>query len=576
MSGLRCLPAGDAGVLAEFDTLEDTLALFQVLGAWPAGVEDVIPAARTLLVLFQPAVLSARDVADWLKQRAQAQKRMADSGQDAARHTEAVAVRRIKIPVRYNGQDLESVAELLGLTRAELIERHTGTDYIGAFAGFAPGFVYLAGGDPCFHGVPRLPAPRVRVPGSSVAIAGDFSAIYPSDSPGGWQLLGETPWRMWDLNRAEPALIQPGFQVRFLDMEAPGTSYSLPSSASGPVVAPDAVTSEQAVAPVQAGAKTEQGDSGQAQHQAVIEVRHPGVQTLFQDEGRPGLTHLGVSRSGALDRTAMHRANRLVANPPETPVLEQALGGLKLVCHGKAVVAVVGALAPVIVTSASGMRLPAAADHPITLNDGDELRIGHVRAGVRCYVAVRGGWEVAPVLGSTATDVLAGMGPAPLKKGDKIAVGSVASAKVQAKDDTLSVAADTVQAAAENLVPPQAGDQVVLDVMAGPRDDWFDSEALNRLVSQDWVVTPQSNRVGMRLAGEQPLVRSRQGELPSEGVVAGSLQIPPSGQPVLFLADHPLTGGYPVIAVVLAGQLDKLAQVPVGVRLRFRCVESLL
>ncbi|MFC4296881.1 5-oxoprolinase/urea amidolyase family protein [Castellaniella hirudinis] len=543
MTPPRCLPAGDGAVLAELGSLDETLALFQALGAWPAGVEDVIPAARTLLVLFQPSVLTARDAAAWLRRAAAGLGAMSGGG----RTPEAAAVRRVEIPVRYAGEDLEEVAALIGLTRAELIERHTGSDYLGAFAGFAPGFVYLAGGDPCFHGVPRRPAPRVRVPGGSVAVAGDFSAIYPSDSPGGWQLLGETPWRMWDMDRAEPALVQPGFQVRFRDLEAPGAVYSLPAAGEAskppsPAAAPDA----SAPAPL-----------------AACEVRDAGLQTLLQDEGRPGLTRLGVSRSGALDRGSMRRANRLVGNPDGLPVLEHALGGLRLVCRGRAVVAVTGAAAPVAVTSASGMRLPAAAGHPFVLNEGDELRIGRVRAGVRCYVAVRGGWAAQPVLGSCATDVLAGMGPAPLKRGDRLPIGR-------------SVLSDEHGECSESAEAelPRAGDQAVFDVIPGPRDDWFAADALDRLLSQDWTVTPQSNRVGMRLAGAEPLVRARQGELPSEGTVSGALQVPPSGQPVLFLADHPLTGGYPVIAVVAVGQLDRLAQVPVGARLRFRRAPS--
>ncbi|MGB6242614.1 MAG: urea amidolyase family protein [Castellaniella sp.] len=540
--GLRCLPAGDSAVLAELGSLDETLALFQALvGAWPAGVEDVIPAARTLLVLFSPTVLSARDVTAWLQRVAATQTQAGPSGPRGGAGQTA-AVRRVEIPVRYAGEDLEAVASLIRMTRAELIERHTGSDYLAAFAGFAPGFVYLAGGDPCFHGVPRHAMPRVRVPGGSVAVAGDFSAVYPSDSPGGWQLLGETPWRMWDMERAEPALVQPGFRVRFRDLDAPGVTVSLPAAKTNPPAPPVADVAASVAA-------------------AACEVLDAGLQTLIQDAGRPGLTRLGVSRSGALDRQSMHRANQLVGNPSDSPVLEHALGGLRLLCRGRAVMAVTGATAPVVVTSASGIRLPAAAGHPIVLNEGDELRIGRVRAGVRCYVAVQGAWAVPAVLGSCATDVLAGMGPAPLKRGDRVLIGP-----------PMAPGADSAAPAFGATEVSRAEDRVTFDVVLGPRDDWFDADTVHRLVSQDWVVTPQSNRVGMRLAGDKPLVRARQGELPSEGTVAGALQVPPSGQPVLFLADHPLTGGYPVIAVVLSTQLDRLAQMPVGARLRFRPV----
>src|SRR5690606_29396381 len=141
-----------------------------------------------------------------------------------------------------------------------------------------------------------------------------------------------------------------------------------------------------------------------------------------------------------------------------------------------------------------------------------------------------------------ATDVLAGMGPAPVKKGDRIAIGAPVTVNAGPDEERLAVAAVDL---------PRSGDLVYFDVIPGPRDDWFDVAALDRLVSQDWVVTPQSNRVGMRLAGAEPLARSRQGELPSEGTVAGAIQVPAGGQPVLFLADQPLTGGYPVIGAAI-------------------------
>ncbi|WP_368643215.1 5-oxoprolinase/urea amidolyase family protein [Castellaniella ginsengisoli] len=540
----RCLPAGDGAVLAELRSLDETLALFQALGQRPAGVEDVVPAARTLLVLFRPSALTAREVAAWLRRAAAA---LADAPGGAQGVPSAASdARRVEIPVRYAGEDLEAVAELIGLTRAELIERHTGSDYLAAFAGFAPGFVYLAGGDPCFHGIPRRAAPRVRVPAGSVAVAGDFSAVYPSDSPGGWQLLGVTPWRMWDMDRAEPALVRPGFRVRFRNLDAAGVAYSLPGeNARLPAAAPAAPG----------------GAAAPAAPPACFEVLSAGPQTLVQDLGRPGLTGMGVSLSGALDRGALRAANRIVGNPADAPALENALGGLRLVCRGRAVVAITGARAEIRLTTAAGIRLPAALSQPLALDDGDELRIGAPDAGVRCYVAVRGGWNAALVLGSCATDTLAGIGPAPLRAGDRLAVGAVPG----------GVRPGAVQAdAAPPPALPRRGELVTLEIVLGPRTDWFSPEALDLLAEQEWTVTPQSDRVGMRLAGAEPLTRTRQGELPSEGTVAGAIQVPAGGQPVLFLADHPLTGGYPVIGAVIGRDLDRAAQIPVGARLRFR------
>lgn len=560
MIPLRCLPAGDGAVLAELGSLDETLALFQALGERPEGVDDVIPAARTLLVLFRPSALAPQAVAAWLRQAAaRLETALTGKGDDGRPHppeVPAAAIRRVEIPVRYAGEDLDAVAELLGLGRAELIERHTGSDYLAAFAGFAPGFVYLAGGDPCFHGVPRRATPRVRVPAGSVAVAGDFSAVYPSDSPGGWQLLGVTPLRMWDMGRAEPALIQPGFRVRFRDLAAAGTVYSLPehsgSAADADGMAGDLAGGRQA---------PDRETPASAAPHACFEVLAAGLQTLVQDLGRPGLTGMGVSLSGALDRGALRTANRIVGNPATAPVLENALGGLRLVCRGRAVVAVTGARAALTLRTAAGERLPAPLCRPLALDDGDQLQIGAPDAGVRCYVAVRGGWDVAPVLGSRATDTLAGIGPAPLRPGDRLPVGA----------DLEGVRLAAVLPCGEiPPVLPGRGDLVTLEVVLGPRADWFTPEALVLLAGQEWTVTPQSDRVGMRLAGAEPLARSRHGELPSEGTVAGAIQVPAGGQPVLFLADHPLTGGYPVIGVVAARHLDLAAQIPVGARLRFR------
>ena len=201
----------------------------------------------------------------------------------------------------------------------------------------------------------------------------------------------------------------------------------------------------------------------------------------------------------------------------------------------------------------------------VALNDGQSLRIAPPQAGMRVYVAVRGGWQVAPVLGSCATDTLAQIGPAPLQAAAVLSVGSVPPQHVQAAQtmDLLSVPG-----------LPRAGDEVVLDITLGPRSDWFHADALALLTGQSWQVTPRSNRIGMRLAGAQSLQRVRHDELPSEGTVNGAIQVPSSGQPVLFMADHPLTGGYPVIAAVASHHLDLAAQIPIGCTIRFRVLAA--
>ncbi len=277
---------------------------------------------------------------------------------------------------------------------------------------------------------------------------------------------------------------------------------------------------------------------------AALTVLATGALTTVQDVGRPGQAALGIGRSGACDRRSYALANRLVGNVPGAAALEVTFGGLALRAEADVVVVTTGA------------RWPGATTHnaPSLLAAGQELRLGAPAAGLRTYVAVRGGIEVDPVLGSRATDLLAGLGPAVPAVGDVLPVGR--SMQDMPGVDVAPVA------------DPEAGD-VTVAVLPGPRRDWFTDAAWASLRSQAYTVSSQSNRVGLRLEGE-PLNRAGMGELPSEGMVRGALQIPPSGTPILFLADHPVTGGYPVIGYVRDEDVDRCAQLRPGQALRLQ------
>lgn len=282
-----------------------------------------------------------------------------------------------------------------------------------------------------------------------------------------------------------------------------------------------------------------------------IEVLDAGPLTTVQDAGRPGLAALGVGQSGAADVGAMRLANRLVGNAEGAATLEVTFGGLQVRAHGGAWVAVTGAPCPM---SVGGREV--APYSVIWVPDGDVLRLGPPSTGLRSYLAVRGGIAVPSVIDSRSTDTLSAVGPAPLAAGDHLGIGD-------AQGQPLSV----------DLAPvrqPEAGD-LRLRVVLGPRDDWFTDDARRALLSEPYEVTTDSNRIGMRLAGT-PLARARTEELPSEGMVCGALQVPPSGQPTLFLADHPVTGGYPVIAVVVGADIGLAAQARPGQRLWFTAV----
>ena len=522
---MRFLPVSLNALLVELADLEQTLALLASLQREPlAGVQELVPAARTILVQFRPSATSVAALISAIAAR--------DLSQQVRRDATLV-----EIPVHYDGEDLAEVAQLLAITPAELVRRHTGSDYSVAFVGFAPGFAYLSGGHESLD-VPRRATPRTRIPAGAVALAGRFSGVYPQASPGGWQIIGTTPLAMWDIERAVPALLQPGFRVRFVDI----ATLSIAACAEL-----ERATGQKHLKPT---APTP--SLGPA-----LEIRSTGLLTLLQDGGRPGLAGQGVSASGALDQGACRTANRLVGNPSSMACLETVNGGLQLASHGETVVAVTGADAPLTLTTAGGARSSVPRYQPLALAHGDVLAIGEPVAGTRCYLAARGGFDVAPVLGSLSTDTLAHVGPPALAAGDRLALHQVARGAI----------VNAAELPPDDL--PSLHEDVVLDVVPGPRTDWFTPEAVQRLASQRWRVTPQSNRVGLRLAGEQPLTRSITQELPSEGTPTGATQVPASGQPVLFLADHPLTGGYPVLACIAPHRLDRAGQIPVNAWVRF-------
>ncbi|MEU8267269.1 biotin-dependent carboxyltransferase family protein [Sphaerisporangium sp. NPDC049002] len=286
----------------------------------------------------------------------------------------------------------------------------------------------------------------------------------------------------------------------------------------------------------------------------VLEVLATGPMATVQDLGRPGRGDLGVGRSGAADRGALRLANRLLANPEGAAALEVTLGGLKVRARGNLLVALAGAVCPATITDAAGRTRGIGHQAVERLPDGATLRLGVPRRGLRTYVAVRGGLDVPEVLGSRATDVMAGLGPGRPAPGSLLPVGPP------------PIGFPVVDLAPVFELHPR---EPVLEILPGPRDDWFSEEALKTLCSEPYEVTGDSDRVGMRLRGPR-LERVREDELPPEGMVPGALQVPPSGNPTLFLADHPVTGGYPVIAVVRTRDVDRAAQARPGQLIRFR------
>ncbi|MDT0305881.1 biotin-dependent carboxyltransferase family protein [Streptomyces sp. DSM 44917] len=278
-----------------------------------------------------------------------------------------------------------------------------------------------------------------------------------------------------------------------------------------------------------------------------LTVVRAGALTTVQDAGRAGHAHLGVPRSGALDGPAHRLANRLVGNAPEAAALETTLDGCAVRLSAPATAAVTGAPCAVTVNGR-----PAAWGAPFRARAGAVVEVGRAARGVRSYLALSGGVAVEPVLGSRSTDLLSGLGPAPLAADAVLPLGPAAGAPAPVD-------------AAPQPAPPA---ELVLRLRLGPRTDWFTAAALRTLAGPGYRVAGAGNRVGLRTEGP-PLERARAGELPSEGMVLGAVQVPPDGLPLVFLADHPTTGGYPVIAVVHPADLPAAAQAVPGTPVRF-------
>lgn len=530
---MRILPMGDRALLAEVGSLGEVLALHARLEASrPDGVVDLVPAARTVLVRIDGRALTLAAARAWIGAVAQGGD---GRGTDARRDASPAASRIVTLDAAYDGPDLVETAALLGLTPAAVVAQHAAVEWIVAFTGFAPGFGYLVSPD-WTHDVPRLEAPRTRVPRGAIGLASTFSGAYPRETPGGWRLIATTTASLFDADAvapASPVLLAPGTRVRFRPVAAPARETAPARAARARETMPARDTVPDAVSRDRAG----------------LRIVDPGLLATVQDLGRPGRAALGIARSGGLDRRALRAANRLVGNTEGSAGVEVTMGGLRAVARRDTWFAVTGAWGAILLDG-----------HPVDPYEAHEwprdaeLHLDWFAHGARAYLAVRGGIDVAPSVGARSTDLLAGLGPAALRAGDVLPVGEGAGAIPVADAWPWS---------------PPHDDVLEVDLAPGARADWFATSALDLLYTSMWTVSAHADRVGLRLDGPE-LPRARGGELPSEGMVPGALQVPPSGRPTILLADGPVTGGYPVIAVVTDAALDDVAQVRPGSRIRFR------
>ena len=518
MTTARIREAGDSALIADLGDVIDASINWrainlaaQVRAARLTGVRDVVPTFRSVAVFFDPL----RTDEEALRVLLQTPPRDDAASPDGA---------TVQIPVEYGGDagpDLDAVAAAAGLAPAEVVSRHAAREYRVFMVGFLPGFAYLGEVDPSIA-APRHASPRLRVPAGSVGIAGQQTGVYPQASPGGWQILGRTTTRPFDSGRIPASLLRPGDRVRFV----PASAGSLGSfdAAWAPAV-PTAVEREGVRA---------------------VHVLQPGLMTTIQDGGRWGHQHDGVPVSGAMDAAALRDANHAVGNAADAAALEATLAGFEARLEHAGALAVAGAD---LGATLDGRPVPLAVR--LVHGAGSIVRLGARREGTRAYLAFDGGLDVPLCLGSRATDLTCRMGGwegRRLRAGDRVSVGPAG-------------AVPTAPRVAGPSLRPHGGARV--RVLPGPHSDWFPPAAFQALRRTRFEVTPDSNRMGYRLRGAQPLPREAR-EMISDATCAGALQVPPSGQPILLTADRQVTGGYPIIATVITADLPVVGQLAPG------------
>lgn len=485
-------PLGDSALIADYSPL---FALVT------NGVTDVVAAFGMTAFYFDPSKTDAETVREWI-------------GCQAGDAQKAPQSRSIELPVLYGDEtdsDLNAIATHGGLSPSETIRRHAAAEYTVGAIGFQPGFPYLEGLPPELH-TPRQASPRVRVPAGSVGIGGPYTGVYPQESPGGWNLIGRTPLRLFDEHRAEsrggPSLLRTGDRVRFRAIDAAEF---------------ERLAAENQPTPPRLDPPPDR---------PLFRVLSPGVQTTIQDLGRPGRQHLGISPGGAMDSTSLRLANLLVGNHENTPAIEATLVGPVLECLTPVTIGVSGAV-------------PAAA--PRRLTPGEQLDLRQMTDGARTYVALPGG-----VVGPIGEPLAAGdpIGSRDDQAVERLGVRSIGRWSVPARQPISRETPTTIR------------------VLRGPQADRFEESVWTRFLAEPYRITPQSSRMGLRCEGST-IEANDASALPSQPVCHGTIQVPPNGQPIILGADRQTLGGYPIIAAVASVDWPLLGQLRPGDPIRF-------
>ena len=483
------------------------------------GFIETVPSYSTLTIYFRPELIISNPVApvDFIKPYI---KQLLLKISDKKISSEKI----VSIPVCYDdefGYDLDYISKERGLSKREVIQIHQQKEYTVYMMGFLPGFAYMGEVEDSIA-TARKPTPRHLVEEGSIGIAGKQTGIYPLPSPGGWQIIGRTPLRLFDLQKTNPFLLNPGDRVRFYEISL-ATYYSIKKDRPPFLFI----------------------NNKQHNHDAL--VLKPGVLSSIQDEGRVGYRAFGVPESGAMDLVSHCIANALVGNKRNATTIECTLGGLRLKFNDTTVIAITGG------GSAFINSQQIKYYQPLLVLKNDVLEIIYNQNGTRTYIAVRGGFDATEIMKSKSVCLLAGIG-APLQK-----EGSLKFEKL------FTLPSKTITTP---MPSPNYPTSTVVRVMPGAEKLRMTTESIQRFYSQPFTLSPRFDRMGYHLQGLELQLKD-DSELLSTAVNKGTIQLTPNGKIIILMNDCQTTGGYPRIAQVAAVDLSLIAQLKPGDTIRF-------
>jgi KipI family sensor histidine kinase inhibitor len=538
------LDSGDTALLVDFRAYPEPLSqihqLSELLSSLsPAWLLDLIPGIDSLLIVLKFSSYNYQDTRSVAKIEIEALLKQLLS--ETRRETKSEVVHRIR--VCYDPElapDLLASAEKCKLTVRELINRHKNSEIKVDILGFMPGFSYCSGLDPSLN-LPRLESPRTAVPEGSVAIAGLQTAIYPQPTPGGWNIIGRSPDVLFDPSKPRPSLLMAGERVEFIEIDLP----------------------EFRKIEAQNLTKRAQNMPKSKISSHAVEVISPGLQTTIQGLPRHGFAHLALSAGGPMDLESAQLANALLGNHDDAAGLEIAGAGTKLLFHEDIWVAWVGARC---ISQVNGVAIPG--NRPVFLRKGETLSFGTILQGYRIFLALSGGIDSEFILGGRGSHLSAGIGGKALQKGDILYLP-------RAQDSSQIPCLKKLREAQMSFPkwsiasPALPGEKVeFIKVLPSIHLNILSSAEQDALWKTVWTISSQSNRMGMRLKSDFKISSSLKG-ISSQGIWFGTVQLPPSGQPILMMAEHQTTGGYPRLMEMVSFERSKLAQLRPGDKIQF-------